>query len=167
MEPCIYLGFVFLLVVQFRDTQSSDACKFFSTFLPYIGQCLLGLVVKPDLLKDRTLEHWAHDLTGHRVSFMGFSDVSDDKESACNTGELGSIPGLGRSPGGEHDNSLQHSCLENAPGPRSLVGFSLPWGRKELDMNERLSPAQSTQGCTRIISSVARNISFSLLRTEP
>ena len=109
MEPCIYLGFIFLLVVQFRDTQSSDACKFFSTFLPYIGQCLLGLVVKPDLLKDRTLEHWAHDLTGHRVSFMGFSDVSDDKESACNTGELGSIPGLGRSPGGEHENPLHDS----------------------------------------------------------
>ena len=38
------------------------------------------------------------------------------KESACNaevTGEMGSIPGLGRSPGGEHGNPLQYSCLEN------------------------------------------------------
>ena len=38
---------------------------------------------------------------------------SDSKESACNVGDLGSIPGLGRSPGGGHDNPLQYSCLEN------------------------------------------------------
>ena len=35
------------------------------------------------------------------------------KESACNTGDLGSIPGSGRFPGGAHGNPLQHSCLEN------------------------------------------------------
>ena len=34
-------------------------------------------------------------------------------ESACNVGDLGSIPGLGRSPGGGHVNPLQYSCLEN------------------------------------------------------
>ena len=38
------------------------------------------------------------------------------KESTCNAGDIrdvGSIPGLGRSPGGGHDNPLQYSCLEN------------------------------------------------------
>ena len=35
------------------------------------------------------------------------------KESACNTEDLGSTPGLGRSPGGGHGNPLQYSCLEN------------------------------------------------------
>ena len=35
------------------------------------------------------------------------------KESAHNAGDLGSISGLGRSPGGGHGNPLQHSCLEN------------------------------------------------------
>ena len=35
------------------------------------------------------------------------------KESACNVGDLGSIPGLGRSPGGGHGNPFQYSCLEN------------------------------------------------------
>ena len=35
------------------------------------------------------------------------------KESACNTGDPGEIPGLGRSPGGGHGNPLQYSCLEN------------------------------------------------------
>jgi len=38
---------------------------------------------------------------------------SDRKESACNAGDMGSIPGLGRSPGGGHSNPLQYSCLEN------------------------------------------------------
>ena len=36
---------------------------------------------------------------------MGFPGGSDGKESACNVGDLGSIPGLGRSPGGGHGNS--------------------------------------------------------------
>ena len=36
------------------------------------------------------------------------------KESACNARDLGSIPGVGRSPGGEHGNPLQYSCLENS-----------------------------------------------------
>ena len=36
-----------------------------------------------------------------------------DKESACNAGNPGSIPGLGRSPGAGHGNPLQYSCLEN------------------------------------------------------
>ena len=44
---------------------------------------------------------------------MGFLDGSDDKESACNAGDLGSIPGLGRSPGEGNDYPLQYSCLEN------------------------------------------------------
>ena len=47
--------------------------------------------------------------------FMVFdlSRSSDSKESACNAGDLGSIPGLGRSPGEGNGNSLQYSCLEN------------------------------------------------------
>ena len=45
---------------------------------------------------------------------------------------LASIPGLGRSPGGEHGNPLQYSCLENPQGQRSLSGYSL-WGCKESD----------------------------------
>ena len=36
------------------------------------------------------------------------------KASACNVGDLGSIPGLGRSPGRENSNPLQYSCLENS-----------------------------------------------------
>ena len=42
-----------------------------------------------------------------------FPGGSDGKESACNSEDLGSIPELGRSPGGGHGTSLQYSCLEN------------------------------------------------------
>ena len=59
-------------------------------------------------------------------------------ESACNVGDLGLIPGLGRSPGGGHGNPLLYSCMENPHGQRSLVGYS-PWGHKDLDMTEQLS----------------------------
>ena len=45
---------------------------------------------------------------------MGFPGGSDGKLSACNAGDLGSIPGSGRSPGEENGNSLQYSCLENS-----------------------------------------------------
>ena len=69
------------------------------------------------------------------------SGVSDSEESACNAGDLDSIPGLGRSSGGGHGNPLQYSCLENSHGQRSLVGYS-PWGRKESDTTECLSTAQ-------------------------
>ena len=44
---------------------------------------------------------------------MGFPQSSVSKESACNAGNPGSIPGSGRSPGEGKGNSLQYSCLEN------------------------------------------------------
>ena len=66
---------------------------------------------------------------------------SDGKESAYNTGDLGSIPSLGRSPGGEHGNPLQYSCLENPHGQRSLLGYRTR-GQKKSDTTDRLSTAQ-------------------------
>ena len=44
---------------------------------------------------------------------LGYPGGSDGKESACNAGDQGLIPGLERSPGGGHGNPLPHSCLEN------------------------------------------------------
>ena len=45
---------------------------------------------------------------------LGFPGGSDGKESTCNVGDLGLIPGLGRSPGEGNDNPLQYFCPENA-----------------------------------------------------
>ena len=66
---------------------------------------------------------------------MDFPLGSDDKESACNAGVLGLIPGLGRSLGGGNGNPFQYFCLENPHEQRSLAGYS-SWGSKELGMTE-------------------------------
>ena len=88
-----------------------------------------------DLQKDRAIGN------------MGFPGGSDSKESACNAGYLGSVPGLGRSPGEGQGNPLQCSCLKNPHGQRSLVSYS-PWCHKEWDMIERLSTARVTSSST-------------------
>ena len=46
--------------------------------------------------------------------FLSFPGGSDGKESACNTGDLGSVPGLGRSPGEGNSYPLQYSGLEKS-----------------------------------------------------
>ena len=67
----------------------------------------------------------------------GFPGGSEGRESTCNAGDLGSIPGLGKPLGGGHGNPLQYSCLENTHGQRNLMGYS-PWGCKESDTTEGL-----------------------------
>ena len=61
------------------------------------------------------------------ILYWDFPDGSDSKKSAWNTGDLGSIPGLGRSPGVGGGNPLQDSCLGN------FIDYS-PWGHKGSDM---------------------------------
>ena len=87
---------------------------------------------------------------------MGFPGGSVGKESACNAGDLDLIPGLGRSPGGRHGNSLQYSSLENSHGRRSLEGYS-PWCPKDLYTAEQLSIKQiiNILGFTVLMASVA------------
>ena len=57
---------------------------------------------------------------------MGFPCSLAGKESACNAGNLGLIPGLGRSPGEGNGNPLQYSCLES-PMDCTLSGHLCPW----------------------------------------
>ena len=72
---------------------------------------------------------WGNDRLPTPV-FMDFPGSPDGEESACNAGGLRLILGLGGCPGGGHGNPLQHSCLENPHGWKSLAGYS-PWGCKE------------------------------------
>ena len=64
--------------------------------------------------------------------FRVFPGNSASKESACNAGDLGSIPWLRRSPGEGNGYPPQYSCLENPHGQRSLAD-GLQWGCKESD----------------------------------
>ena len=60
---------------------------------------------------------------------LGLPHWLSSKESACNAeaaGDMGSIPGLGRSCGGGHGNPLQHSCLENPMEPGGLQSITSP-----------------------------------------
>ena len=65
--------------------------------------------------------------------FLGFPGDSDGKESACNVGDPGSIPGLGKSPGEGNGNPLQYSCLENpvnrAAWQATVHGVEKSWTR--------------------------------------
>ena len=73
----------------------------------------------------------------------GFLCGSAGKEFPCNAGDLGSIPGLGRSPGEEKGCPLQYSGLENSM-------HCSPWGCKELDTTEQLSLSFNFESCLRL-----------------
>ena len=66
---------------------------------------------------------------------MGFPGGSEVKVSAWNAGDLGLIPGSGRSPGEGNGNPLQLLLPGESHAGRSLVGYS-PWGHKESDTTE-------------------------------
>ena len=65
---------------------------------------------------------------------LGYLGGSDRKESACNAGDPGSIPGSERSSGEESENSLQFACLENL-----MSRGGNPWDPIKLDMTEQLT----------------------------
>ena len=67
----------------------------------------------------------------------GFPGGSDGKESACNAGDLGSIPGSGRSPGEGNGYPLLYSYLENSMDRRAW--WASPWDHKESGMTEQLT----------------------------
>ena len=65
---------------------------------------------------------------------LGFPGGSDGKEFAYNAGDPGSIPGLGRYPGGGHGNPFQYSCLENPIGRKAW--WTTVHGVTKSDMTE-------------------------------
>ena len=69
----------------------------------------------------------------------GFPGGSKGKESACNAGDLGSIPGLGRSPGEGNGNPLQYSCLENSLNRGAWQAVVYPEAGKEWRQEEKVT----------------------------
>ena len=65
----------------------------------------------------------------YKLNLRDFPCDSAGKESTCNEGDLGSIPGLGRSPGEGNGSPLQYSGQENPMD-------DLPWDHKQLDTTE-------------------------------
>ena len=93
----------------------------FSDYTLYLepkASLVAQLVKNPPAMQETLFDSWVRKIFWRRDRlptpvFLGFPGGSDCKESACNAGDLGMIPGLGRSPGGRHGNPLQYSCLEN------------------------------------------------------
>ena len=74
------------------------------------------------------------NLTVITMSFLAFPPSSVGKESICNAGDMGSIPGSGRSPGEGNGNPLQYSCLEK-PMDRGTL-WATVHGPQESDTTE-------------------------------
>ena len=85
---------------------------------------------------------WTCLYTYKCLLLVGFPGGSDSKETACNAGDSGSIPGSGRSLGEGNGSPLQYSCMENSMD-RGAWQAIVQWGCKESDTTERLSLTQT------------------------
>ena len=93
------------------------------------------LVKNPPAVQETWFDSWVRKVPWRRErlptpGFLGFPCGSAGKESACSVGDLGSIPGLGRSPGEGKGYPLQYSGLENS------MDCMVHGGHKESDMTE-------------------------------
>ena len=113
-------------------------CFIYVCVFIYINAFLIAQLVKnPPAIQETLVNSWVRMICCRRDRlptpvFLGFPCGSAGKESTCDAGDLGSIPGLGKFPGEGKGYPLQDSGLENS------MGYS-PWGHKELDMTEWLS----------------------------
>ena len=74
-----------------------------------------------------------YSINGQLNIKLGFTGDSDSKESACSVGDLGLIPGSGRSPGEGNSNPLQYSCLGNPMDGGALQATVHGWQRVRYD----------------------------------
>ena len=133
----IYHSKCYLLYEAFSDFFRQLQILFLQAPTPYIKlytsilHCRASLVaqlVKIHLQCRRPqFDFWVRKISWRRDRLptpvlLDLCGVSDGKESTCNVGDLGSIPGLGRPLGRGHSNPHQYSCLENPHGQRNLSG---------------------------------------------
>ena len=127
---CLFFNFYNVVLVSAIQQSESSIIIHISplswAFLPSPHHTPLGHHRLGSLCCTKT----SHQLTMYHYTWyciLGLPWCSDGKESACNTGDLGSVPGLGRSPGGGHGNQLQHSCLENSMDRGACGLQSMGW----------------------------------------
>ena len=111
---------MFAVMKASRIFRCEKTSIFHRGYLLLMYEIAFWLVMFPEvnvfLLIDSVLRYWSSFHPNQLPSSQwktGIPGGSDGKESACNAGDLGLIPGLGRSRGRGHGNPLQYSCLEN------------------------------------------------------
>ena len=134
--PTLYFSSFFLI---FSLTSSSSLFYIVFVFFSFFFSSVFASVLQGELLL-----YW-FSFNSKRKLLWGFPGSSADEESSCNEGDMNSIPGLGRCPGGGKDHPLHYPGLENSTncivwtGLYSPLTVYSPWGHKELDLTERLS----------------------------
>ena len=95
--------------------------------LVFVQASLVAQLVKdPPAVQETPFDSWVGKIPWRRDRlptsiFLTFPGGSVSKESPCNTGDLGFLPWLGRSPRGGQGNPLQYSCLENPMDTRTWL----------------------------------------------
>ena len=144
----LFLCFVPLRRLFYLSLLISRTLHSVGYIFPFLLCCSLDffyeLICKVSSDNDFSLLHFFFlgDAFGCHLSYITLPFSSNGKESACNAGDQGWIPGLGIASGEGSGNPLQYPCLENPMG-RYLAGYS-SWGCKELDMTERLTHTSCT-----------------------
>ena len=97
--------------------------------------------------------------TGYVGVLLGLPCSSVGKESACNAGDPGSIPGSGRSPGEENVNPLQYPCLENRTDGEAWLATVHGVAKSETQLSDFTSlhtPLQTFLFTTKLFSSFSQ-----------
>ena len=120
-------------VFNWQSFRINKICKFSIVLKNGLGFISLCVTTFSPSIDSKMFTSWKRDIDFifRRFLTYGFPCESAGKESVCNAGDLGSIPGLWRSPGEGKDYSLQYPGLENS--------MDSPSGRKESDTTEWLS----------------------------
>ena len=85
---------------------------------------------QPEMERDGTASECFYDFWE-----MHSYHIAQSVKNACNAGDLGLSPGLGRSPGEGHGNPLQYSCMENPHGHRSPIYLPCSDGTRCYDLS--------------------------------
>ena len=138
----------------------------------YWASLVVQLVKNPPAMQETWFHSWVRKIPWRldrlpTPVLLGFPGGSHCKEAACNSGDLGLIPGLGRSPGEGHGNTLQCSGLENPHGRRAwrVIVHGIT---KSQDTTERLSTQQNIIFLVQIslnLSMIVHNLLLGLLVT--
>ena len=122
---CLFKCIIDTISGNFGVIEHSDHFHCFSPKVRNCGMYLFSLILGKRALK---IIFFLFNTNNHlNLGFLGLAVV---KNSPANAGDLGSVPGSGRSPGGGHGNPLQYSCLEN-PMDRGALWTAVHGGRKE------------------------------------